>query len=117
MTTEKIAKICHEANRAYCVEIGDNSQKPWDEAQDWQRDSAKAQVARLVLNPDCSPRMTHESWLKEKIDGGWVYGLVKDASKKEHPCCIPYDNLPEVEKAKDALFLSIVVSLTPLLYT
>ncbi len=40
MTIESIAKICHEANRAYCATIGDASQLPWEESPDWQRQSA-----------------------------------------------------------------------------
>jgi len=27
-----IAKVCHEANRAYCESIGDNSQLSWEDA-------------------------------------------------------------------------------------
>jgi len=40
MTTEQIAQVCHEANRAFCSSIGDNSQHAWDAAPQWQRDSA-----------------------------------------------------------------------------
>jgi hypothetical protein len=35
-----IAQVCHEANRAWCEVNGDTSQKPWNEAEQWQRDSA-----------------------------------------------------------------------------
>jgi hypothetical protein len=31
--TEQIARVAYEANRAYCRTIGDDSQKPWDEAE------------------------------------------------------------------------------------
>src|SRR5437879_1359495 len=37
---EQVAKICHEANRAYCETIGDNSQPTWEKAPQWQKDSA-----------------------------------------------------------------------------
>lgn len=40
LTPEDIAKVCHEANRAYCAGIGDHSQKSWEESPDWQRTSA-----------------------------------------------------------------------------
>ena len=36
----QIASICHEANRAYCLSIGDESQPEWATAPDWQRVSA-----------------------------------------------------------------------------
>ena len=35
-----IARVCHEANWAYCESQGDHSQAPWDEAPEWQRQSA-----------------------------------------------------------------------------
>jgi len=37
MDIEGIAKICYEANRAYCQEIGDDSFVPWEDAPGWQR--------------------------------------------------------------------------------
>jgi len=40
MTTETIAVVCHEANRAYCSRIGDDSQPPWCDAPEWQKMSA-----------------------------------------------------------------------------
>ena len=35
-----IAVVCHEANRAWCAVNADDSQKPWNEAKEWQRESA-----------------------------------------------------------------------------
>ena len=40
MNIEDIARICHEANRAYCKAFGDDSHLPWDSAPQWQRESA-----------------------------------------------------------------------------
>lgn len=37
---EACARAAHEANRAYCLALGDTSQLPWEEALGWQRDSA-----------------------------------------------------------------------------
>ena len=114
MTIEKVAELCHEVNRAYCAAIGDNSQKPWAEAQDWQKASALNGVAYELANPNSSQSRSHDAWLKEKTDAGWKYGPAKDAAKKEHPCCVPYEKLPEEEKAKDALFSAVVNSVRPL---
>ncbi len=58
-----------------------------------------------------SPEQSHEGWLAEKIATGWVYGPVKDTEKKEHPCMLPYDELPPSQKAKDALFVRTVRSM------
>ncbi len=112
MNTELIAKICHEANRAYCESIGDFSQKSWEEAEPWQRSSAIAGVAFALANPDASASHQHGAWLKDKLADGWKYGPVKDPEKKEHPCCVGYEDLPKEQQAKDYLFRAIVESLS-----
>lgn len=103
----KIAKVCHEANRAYCAAIGDPSQLPWEDAPQWQRDSAMQGVKFHFVNPQAGPSNSHDSWLKEKQATGWKYGPVKDEVKKEHPCCVHYDDLPVEQKAKDYIFRAI----------
>lgn len=108
MNVVKIAKVCHEVNRAYCSSIGDNSQLSWEEAPEWQRQSAVNGVAFHVSNPNSKPSDSHESWLKEKLDSGWKYGPVKDSVKKEHPCCVPYNELSIAQQSKDFIFLTIV---------
>lgn len=80
---EKIARVCHEANRAYCTSIGDTSQKPWDEAEAWQRNSALAGVQFALSHPDASVSAQHEAWLLDKQRDGWKFGPVKDPTKKD----------------------------------
>ena len=46
----QIAIICHEANRAYCKTLGDDSQLPWADAPQWQRDSIIAGVEYRLAN-------------------------------------------------------------------
>jgi hypothetical protein len=104
----EIAAVCHEANRAYCESIGDLSQKPWCDADQWQRESAVKGVRFIIDNPGASPSATHESWLEEKRRDGWVYGPVKDVALKVHPCCVPYESLPVEQRAKDYIFSAIV---------
>jgi hypothetical protein len=106
-----IAQVCHEANRAYCQAIGDNSQLPWSEAPEWQRNSAIRGVNFCLDNPDAPPSANHESWLEVKRAEGWKYGPVKDVEKKEHPCFLPYEKLPADQQRKDALFKAIVEAL------
>lgn len=111
MKVEQIAEVCHETNRAYCAVLGDNSQAPWAHAPEWQRISAVNGVRFHMENPDSGPSHSHESWLAEKAADGWKYGPVKDAEKKEHPCFVPYEELPAAQKAKDALFIGVVRAL------
>ena len=35
------------------------------------------------------------------MDEGWTYGPVRNDEKKETPCLVPYEELPEIEKAYD----------------
>ena len=43
----------------------------------------------------------HEVWAAGRIAEGWKYGPVRDDTKKEHPCLIPYKELSEEEKDYD----------------
>jgi hypothetical protein len=108
---EEIAKVCHEANRGYCAALGDPSQLPWEEAPEWQRQSAITGVKYHIDNPNSSPADSHMSWWEEKRRDGWKHGPVKDPVKKEHPCCVPYEQLPKEQQAKDFIFLAIVRAL------
>ena len=111
MDAQSIARVCHEANRAYCKSIGDDSQPAWDDAPDWQKQSAVNGVLLHLTQPDGTPSCSHEEWLKEKERDGWKYGPVKNHEAKEHPCFVPYDELPEEQKRKDALFIAVVRAL------
>ncbi len=103
-----IARACHEVNRAYCASLGDHSQLAWEDAPEWQRRSAVVGVEFTLANPDAKPSDSHESWLREKVADGWKYGPVKDPEAKEHPCFVPYDQLPAEQRTKDYLFQAIV---------
>lgn len=111
MTTKEIAQIAHELNMAYCQAIGDNSQTSWDDAPDWQKDSAINGVVFHIENPEATPSSSHDSWMKQKTEEGWKYGEVKNPEKKEHPCYLPYEQLPNEQKAKDYIFRQVVHSL------
>ncbi len=43
----------------------------------------------------------HEVWAQSRIEQGWTYGNERSDALKQHPCLIPYEELPEVEKAYD----------------
>lgn len=111
MTIEQIARVSHELNRAYCESIGDTSQPLWDDAPEWQKSSAVNGVRFHLDNPDASPSASHESWLKQKTEEGWKYGTVKNAETKEHPCYVPYNELPVEQRAKDYIFRQVIHSL------
>ncbi len=113
MKTEDIARICHQANKALCEAVGDTSQKDWDSAEQWQRDSAISGVHFAIANPDAPASAQHDAWLADKKAAGWVFGEVKDADAKTHPCIVSYEQLPPEQQAKDHLFKGIVQALAP----
>lgn len=102
------AAAAHEANRIFCLAIGDSSQPLWITAPDWQRASAANGVKAILANPSLTPEQSHLGWLNEKAATGWRYGPAKNPETKEHPCFVPYSELPEAQKAKDAIFGAVV---------
>ncbi|XP_035389752.1 ryanodine receptor 2 isoform X2 [Electrophorus electricus] len=40
----------------------------------------------------------HELWVMNKIELGWMYGAVRDDSKRQHPCLVEFSKLPEQER-------------------
>jgi len=111
MDTIDIACICHQVNKAYCEALRDFSQVDWHCAPDWQRASAINGVNFHLINPDAGPEHSHNEWLKEKTADGWKYGPTKNEVTKEHPCFVPYDELPPEQQMKDKLFISTVRTL------
>lgn len=111
MNTAQIARACHEINRAYCEAIGDHSQPAWESAPKWQKESAMAGVEYALANPKATPASVHESWLEQKRAAGWSYGNVKNPDLKEHPCFVPYNQLPKAQQIKDHLFRAVVNTL------
>lgn len=107
---EQIAQVAHEANRAYCLTIGDDSQPAWKDAPEWQRQSAINGVLFHLTHPDAGPEASHENWLAEKWATGWKWGTEKDPAAKTHPCMLPFRDLPLEQQQKDYIFRAVVHS-------
>ena len=105
-----IARVCHEVNRSYCEALGDMSQPAWEDAPQWQKDSAALGVL-LHCEQNVGPEVGHERWMAHKIAEGWVHGNVKDPEAKTHPCIVPFVQLPREQQAKDFIFRAIVHAL------
>lgn len=43
----------------------------------------------------------HEVWAESRMSQGWTYGKERSDALKQHPCLVPYEELPEEEKAYD----------------
>jgi hypothetical protein len=110
MIDEDIARIAHEVNREWCAFNGDTSQPSWENAPEWQRTSAINGVQFHLANPGAGDSASHDSWMREKLAAGWVFGYLKDpeASPPTHPCLVPFEDLPREQQFKDRLFRTIV---------
>lgn len=61
----------------------------------------------ILLPEDLTPlieqmaKNVHEVWAQSRMEQGWTYGEERNDALKHHPCLVPYEELPEIEKAYD----------------
>lgn len=66
-----------------------------------------ADTSKVILSSDLLEltekiaENVHDVWAAGRIKEGWCYGKVRDDAKKETPCLVAYDELPESEKEYD----------------
>jgi hypothetical protein len=115
LSPEKIAQVCHEANRGYQAVVPSLTvpvAPPWDLIPGQERQTVVSGVKHALDNPGLTGRDSHENWCRDKEADGWVYGPQKDPEAKTHPCLVDYDDLPLADRMKDDLFLAIVGALS-----
>lgn len=113
MTVERIAQVVHEANRALQAVLGEPVDPHWEDPTcTWQKDST-IRAVQEIINVGFDAKGQHESWMRERLEQGWVYGPVKNAnaSPKTNPALVAYDELPAAQRVKDTLRNSITVAL------
>lgn len=94
------ATMRHAGWVAYQIAV----QQPYNEIMnDDQFESTIDGIRFQDENPNNSPEQNHENWMKMKTSQGWVYGDVKDFTKKTHPDMVLYSELPMVEQLKDKM--------------
>ena len=57
--------------------------------------------ADVVQLTELLAKNAHENWAVQRMKDGWRYGARRDDAKKEHPCLVPYEQLPESEMEYD----------------
>ncbi len=60
--------------------------------------SLPPEVAELT---ELLAKNTHDTWALARLAEGWTYGPQRDDAAQTHPDLIPYEELPEGEKAYD----------------
>ena len=64
-------------------------------------DTEQIQPKELEYLVEEMAKNVHEVWSKTRIEQGWTYGEKRDDVLKQHPCLVPYEELPEEEKVYD----------------
>ena len=54
-----------------------------------------------------SPEELHEDWVLAFMAMGWIYGPVYSREKRIHPDMVPYSQLRQLERDKDAVFVAL----------
>ncbi len=108
----RIARVMHEAVRAFQASLGQPAVAHWNKAPKWMHTASRDAVMFRVNNPDAPASAQHDQWMDSKVKDGWKFGPEKDARKKTHPLLVPYNDLPYEERQKDALVGAIITSLT-----
>lgn len=104
---DEIARVVHQVNKAYCESIRDYSQQDWEQVSEEHKISCMDAVCFHMEN-DATPEQSHNNWMNHKFNNDWTYGTTKDEERKEHPCLIPYYQLPQDQQSKDYLVKAIV---------
>ena len=64
--------------------------------------SSHVELSREIL--DLTERLAenaHDIWAAQRLADGWVLGPTRDDRTKQHPCLVPYAELPDSEKQYD----------------
>lgn len=81
---------------------------PWDE-----REAAFRTQFLEVVDRQCGPQRSgspeelHGSWMQAYFAMGWIYGEAYNREGKTHPDLVPYAQLGQLERDKDAVFVAL----------
>ena len=66
------------------------------------RDTSEVQLsAGLNQLTERLAENAHDLWAAQRLKDGWTWGQTRDDGLKQHPCLVPYSELPESEKEYD----------------
>jgi len=96
------ARLAAQASSAPIVPV------PWDEREDAFREQFLSVIERQCSEQRSkSPEELHGSWMQSYFLMGWVYGDKYDRENKIHPDLVPYAELGQLERDKDAVFVAL----------
>jgi len=81
---------------------------PWAEReQDFKDQFLKVIERQCGDQRSSSPEELHGSWMQAYFVMGWKYGEEYNRGDRIHPDLVPYDQLGQLEKDKDAVFVAL----------
>ena len=81
---------------------------PWNEREPAFRNQFLQVIERQCSDQRSrSPEELHGSWMQAYFAMGWVYGPEYNRENKTHPDLVPYANLGQLERDKDAVFVAL----------
>lgn len=81
---------------------------PWEEReQDFKDQFLKVIERQCGEHRSSSPEELHGSWMQAYFAMGWVYGEKYDRAARTHPDLVPYNQLGQLERDKDNIFLAL----------
>ena len=107
--TEKRARFIYEGARL-AAEASGAPIVPvvWEEREQSFRDQFLKVVDRQCGDQRSeSPEELHGSWMQAYFAMGWEYGDEYDRENKIHPDLVPYAQLGQLERDKDAVFVAL----------
>ncbi len=106
---ERQAWFVYEGARVAAIAANDpNIPDRWEDREEQFRKQMTELIA-LQCGPlrSSSPEEMHGSWMGAYRVMGWVYGPVYDRANKIHPDLVPYNQLGQLERDKDAVFVAL----------
>jgi hypothetical protein len=80
----------------------------WSEREEPFKAQFRVVIARQCSDDRCmSPALLHDDWMQAYYKMGWVFGEVRDTVTKTHPDLVPYHELGQLERDKDAVFVAL----------
>src|SRR3990167_10064791 len=81
---------------------------PWAEREPaFQEQFCKVIARQCGPQRSKSPEELHGSWMQAYFEMGWSYGEQYDRAQKLHPDLVPYAQLAQLERDKDAVFIAL----------
>lgn len=107
---EKMARLIYEATR---VEARWSKRSIVPERWEKRDIKFREQFVKIIdkylsLKNLPTPNKAHQSWMKSYFKMGWKFGKTRDVNKKTHPDLLPFYELPQNERDKDAIFLAFM---------